>query len=147
MNENIYLEIGKILSKIQHWENEFKLLTQKYNIEKSDDKLVPKYSSNSFENAFEVQQPDWDVIHQLKGLEIHGFTDGINAFSLLLAFASYSDDDFYKCLEYVRENCTITSNGSIHLSKSLDEIRSSKYFNPAIPARSRILKQIKNYNL
>ena len=38
MNENIYLEIGKILCKIQHWENEFKLLTQKYNIEKSDDK-------------------------------------------------------------------------------------------------------------
>jgi len=80
-------------------------------------------------------------------LEIHGFTDGINAFSLLLAFASYSDDDFYKCLEYVHDNCTITSNGSIHLSKSLDEIRTSKYFNPSIPARSRILKQIKNYNL
>lgn len=38
MNENIYLEIGKILCKIQHWENKFKLLTQKYNIEKSDDK-------------------------------------------------------------------------------------------------------------
>ena len=35
---NICILIGKILSKIQHWENEFKLLTQKYSIEKSDDK-------------------------------------------------------------------------------------------------------------
>ena len=139
------------LEKFSSFESRFRSITNTWLVapvvEKSDDKLVPKYSSDSFENAFEVQEPDWDVIHQLKGLEIHGFTDGINAFSLLLAFASYSDDDFYKCLEYVRENCTITSNGSIHLSKSLDEIRSSKYFNPSIPARSRILKQIKNYNL
>ena len=87
------------------------------------------------------------MIHQLADKEIHGFTGGVNAFSLLLAFASYSDDDFYKCLDYVKKNCNITSNGMVHLSKSLDEIRSSKYFNPSIPARSRILKQIKNYNL
>ena len=93
------------------------------------------------------QEPDWDVIHQLKGLEIHGFTGGVNAFSLLLAFASYSDGDFYKCLDYVKKNCNVTSNGMIHLSKPLDEIRSSKYFNPSIPADARIQKQIKNYNI
>ena len=38
MNEAIYIEIGKTLENIQNWENEFKLFTQKNNIEKSDDK-------------------------------------------------------------------------------------------------------------
>ena len=36
MNEAIYIEIGKTLENIQNWENEFKLFTQKNNIEKSD---------------------------------------------------------------------------------------------------------------
>ena len=90
---------------------------------------------------------NWNLIHQLADKEIHGFTGGINAFSLLLAFASYSNDDFYKCLDYVKKNCSITSNGSIHLSKPLDEIRSSKYFNPSIPADALIRKQLNNYNL
>lgn len=38
MKEELYIEVGKTLELIQKWENEFKLLTQYFNIEKSDDK-------------------------------------------------------------------------------------------------------------
>ena len=36
--DKLYLLSGKVLHLIQTWENEFKLLTIKHNIEKSDDK-------------------------------------------------------------------------------------------------------------
>ncbi len=36
--DELYIEVGKIIELIQKFENEFKLLTIKYNIEKSDDK-------------------------------------------------------------------------------------------------------------
>lgn len=36
--DNLYLEVGMTLELIQKWENEFKLLTEYFNIEKSDDK-------------------------------------------------------------------------------------------------------------
>ena len=80
--------------------------------------------------------PSWDLIH--------GFTGEITAFSLMLAFASYSDEDYYKCIDYIKHNCNVTSNGMIQLSKPLDEIRSSKYFDLSIPADARIRKQLKN---
>ena len=93
------------------------------------------------------QEVNWKLIEQLKGHTIHGYTGDIRAYPLMLAFASYSDEDYYKCIKYLNDNCIVTANASTQLSKSLDEIRSSKYFNPEISADARIRKQLNNYSL
>lgn len=38
MEDNVYLEVGKVLELIQLFEKEFKIITEKYNIKESDDK-------------------------------------------------------------------------------------------------------------
>ena len=81
MND-IYLEIGKLLEKIQNWENEFKLFTIKNNIKESDDKRsLSNMNSFLFRNGF-IGKEDFELIKKIiegRNVVIHRyFIDKVN---------------------------------------------------------------------
>ena len=139
------------LESFSSFETRFRAINNKWLVEPSKNivanNVVKSKGVTSTSELDYYQVPNWELIEQLKGHTIHGYTGDIRAFPLMLAFASYSDEDYYKCIKYLNDNCIVTANASTQLSKSLDEIRSSKYFNPEISADARIRKQLNNYSL
>ena len=90
-----------------------------------------------------IQNPDWTIIESLKNIEIHANT-GIRAYSLMLSFACFSDENYDKCIKFLLENCSVSSKAKVVLETPLAEIRSSKYFNPKAKANAKILRIVKS---
>lgn len=79
---NLYCKVGIILELIQKWEYDFKLVTVKFGIEKSDDKRsLSNMNSFLFRNGF-IGKEDFELIKKIiegRNVVIHRyFIDKVN---------------------------------------------------------------------
>ena len=60
-----------------------------------------------------AEKPDWETIHKLQYIDvIHGHDSNsiLQVFQLCSLFACYSDEDYLACMDWVYENCNISTS-------------------------------------
>ena len=104
--ENLYKEVGIILEMIQLWENEFKLLTQYFNIEKSDDKRSLSNMNNFLFRNKIINEEEFLVIKKV--IEERNY----------IIHRLFLEEDITNIFEYITQiNTTITQSLIIFKSK------------------------------